>query len=81
MSITQEAATKKRSLALIFFIMLMDIIGLTIIIPVVPYIVQRFSNDAFTVTALTGIYAAMQFLAAPGIGKLSDRVQIAGELF
>lgn len=69
----EAEAVKKRSLGVIFFIMLIDIIGLTIIIPVVPFIVQRFSTDAFTVTALTGIYAAMQFLAAPAIGKLSDR--------
>ncbi|MFN8504180.1 MFS transporter [Kouleothrix sp.] len=69
-----QPAAKKRALGLIFMIMLLDIIGLTIIIPVAPFIVQRFSSDAFMVTALTGIYAAAQFLAAPAIGKISDRV-------
>ncbi|MCL5996341.1 MAG: MFS transporter [Chloroflexi bacterium] len=68
-----RAPAKKRALGLIFFIMLMDIIGLTIIIPVAPFIVQRYSNDAFAVTALTGIYAAAQFIAAPALGKISDR--------
>jgi len=52
----------------------MDIIGLSIIIPVAPFIVRRFSNDATMVTALTGIYAAMQFIAAPALGKISDRI-------
>jgi multidrug resistance protein len=67
-------AAKKRALGLIFLVMLMDIVGLTIIIPVAPFIVQRYSPDAFMVTALTGIYAAAQFLAAPALGKISDRV-------
>jgi multidrug resistance protein len=67
------AASKKRALGMIFLVMLMDIIGLTIIIPVAPFIVQRYSPDALMVTALTGIYAAGQFLAAPAIGKISDR--------
>jgi MFS transporter, DHA1 family, tetracycline resistance protein len=68
-----DAASKKRALGMIFLVMLMDIIGLTIIIPVAPFIVQRYSPDALMVTALTGIYAAGQFLAAPAIGKISDR--------
>ena len=67
-------AAKKRALGLIFFIMLMDIVGLTIIIPVAPFIVARYTNDAFAVTALTGIYAAAQFFAAPLLGNISDRV-------
>src|SRR5262245_20121096 len=69
-----QLPSNKRALGLIFLIMLMDIIGLTIIIPVAPFIVQRFSQDALMVTALTGIYAAAQFLAAPALGKISDRV-------
>jgi DHA1 family tetracycline resistance protein-like MFS transporter len=73
-STSLDAKTKKRALGLIFLIMLMDIVGLTIIIPVAPFIVQRFSPDALMVTTLTGIYAAGQFLAAPAIGKISDRL-------
>ena len=69
-----DPGTKKRALSLIFLIMLMDIIGLTIIIPVAPFIVQRYTHDAFAVTLLTGIYAAAQFVAAPFLGNISDRV-------
>ncbi len=64
----------KRALGVIFFIMLMDVVGLTILMPVAPYIVQRYSGDALMVTLLTAIYAAAQFVAAPFLGKLSDRV-------
>ena len=73
-SIFANPSAKKRALGLIFFIMLMDIVGLTIIIPVAPFIVERYTKDAFAVTALTGIYAAAQFFAAPLLGNISDRI-------
>ena len=68
-----DPQTTKRSLRLIFFIMLMDVVGMSIIFPVAPYIVQRYSGDALMVTMLTVIYAGAQFLAAPALGKISDR--------
>ena len=69
-----DQPTTKRVLRLIFFIMLMDIVGMSIIFPVAPYIVQRYSDDALMVTMLTVIYAGAQFFAAPALGKISDRV-------
>jgi multidrug resistance protein len=69
-----DPQTTKRVLRLIFFIMLMDIVGMSIIFPVAPYIVQRYSNDALMVTLLTVIYAGAQFIAAPALGKISDHV-------
>ena len=71
---TNEAqATTRRALGLVFFIMLMDVVGLTILQPVAPYLVRRYSDDALMVTMLTIIYAAAQFFAAPALGKLGDR--------
>jgi len=73
--VTRNAAQNtKRSLALIFLIMLMDIIGLSILAPVAPYIVQKYNGSALMVTLLFAIYAAAQFAAAPALGKISDRV-------
>lgn len=68
------AKNTKRSLGLIFAIMLMDIIGLSILGPVAPYIVKEYNSSALTVTLLFAIYAAAQFAAAPALGKISDRV-------
>jgi len=71
---THEAqTTTKRALGLIFFIMLMDVVGISILYPVAPYIVRRYSDAALMVTMLTVIYAAAQFFAAPVLGKLGDR--------
>ena len=66
--------TKKRALRIIFLIMLMDVVGMSIMFPVAPYIVQRYSSEALMVTMLTVIYAGAQFFAAPALGKISDRV-------
>ena len=65
---------KKRALRIIFLIMLMDVIGMSIMFPVAPYIVQRYSSEALMVTMMTVIYAGAQFFAAPALGKISDRV-------
>lgn len=52
-------------------------IGFTIIAPVVPFLVQPYTSNpgeqAIVVTLLTSVYAVCVFLAAPGLGALSDR--------
>ncbi len=72
-ALMESPAAKKRALAVIFFIMLMDIIGITVLYPVTAFIVKRYSSDALMVTMVTVIYAAGQFFAAPLMGKLGDR--------
>lgn len=52
-------------------------IGFSIIMPVVPFLVQPYINNpadqALVVTLLTSVYALCVFIAAPGLGALSDR--------
>ena len=69
----KKKAKAKAALSLIFVIMLMDVIGITLLSPVAPYIVQKFSSEALMVSMLTVLYAGGQFVAAPLIGKLGDR--------
>lgn len=71
-----EAVTgpaKQRALGLIFFTMLLDIMGLSLLMPVAPQIVRLYSPDAFMVTMVTMMYAGGQFVASPILGKLGDR--------
>lgn len=63
----------KRILGFIFTVVLFDFIGLTILITVQAFIVREYNTTAIAVTLLTVIYAAAQFIAAPILGKLSDR--------
>jgi DHA1 family tetracycline resistance protein-like MFS transporter len=56
----------------IFSVVLLDIVGITLLLPISAFIVQQYSTDALAVTLLTVIYAAGQFFAAPLLGRLSD---------
>jgi MFS transporter, DHA1 family, tetracycline resistance protein len=64
----------KSALYVTFAIMLIDIVGLSILFPISPYIVQQYSSKALMVTLMSVSYAVAQFLAAPVLGKLSDRL-------
>src|SRR5690349_19342593 len=61
----------------IFVTILLDAIGLGVLIPVLPDVIRRFTSDAATVSQyygyFLGAYAAMQFIASPVLGALSDR--------
>ncbi len=71
---TETQPKSPNSLGLIFFIMLMDIIGITILSPVAPQIIMRYSSSALMVTMVPVIYSIGQFVATPLIGKLGDRL-------
>lgn len=64
---------KKRALATIFFILLLDVLGFAFLLPVSPFIVRQYSDQALMVTMMTVIYSAGQFFAAPAMGRLGDR--------
>lgn len=65
--------TQDLTLGLLFMIMLMDVMGMTLLFPVLAFIVQEYSSDALTYILLNVIYSAAQFFAAPVLGNLSDR--------
>lgn len=57
----------------ILVIVLVDLMGLSIIIPLLPLYAARFGADALTVGILQAAYPFMQFIGAPVLGRLSDR--------
>lgn len=62
----------KRLLAL-FFVSVIDILGFGILIPLVPYMGDRFGVPPQWITPILGAYSLSQFLSAPFWGRLSDR--------
>ena len=70
----QTKTERKGVLALIFTVVFLDLLGVNLIVPVQAYIVRQFNTDALTVGMLTVIYSAAQFLTAPILGMISDRV-------
>lgn len=66
------------ALSWILVIVFLDMMGLGLLIPVIPFIVQEFgSSNALTIGetigALSFAYAAAQFVATPILGAISDR--------
>lgn len=66
------------ALSFIFVTLLVDIIGLGIIIPVTPHLIQELTACTVSEAARYGgwlvfAYASMQFIFSPVIGGLSDR--------
>lgn len=57
----------------IFVIVLIDLLGVTIIIPLMPLYAASFSATPLLIGVLGATYPLMQFIAAPILGRLSDR--------
>ncbi len=57
----------------VFVIVLIDLLGLTIIIPLMPLYATSFGASALVIGLLGAAYPTMQFIGAPILGRLSDR--------
>lgn len=58
----------------VLVILFVDLLGLSIMIPLLPFYAARFGADALVVGLLSAAYPTMQFIGAPLLGRLSDRV-------
>ncbi|WP_411196905.1 MFS transporter, partial [Rhizobium sp.] len=66
-----------RSLIVIFTAIVLDAVGIGLIFPILPQLLQDIThaeNVAPTIGTLTALYAVMQFIFAPVLGALSDRL-------
>src|SRR5512139_331716 len=59
---------------IIVMTVLIDVLGMGIIIPVLPFYVESFGTSAFTLTLLFSVYALFSFVSGPFLGALSDRM-------
>ncbi len=58
---------------LVLFTVFIDIIGIGVIIPTLPFYVESFGVSDTVVALLFSIYAFLSFLSAPFLGLISDR--------
>ena len=71
----EEVASPHRSPLLpIFLIVVVDVLGLTIILPLLPFYAERLGASPTVVGLLVSTYAACQLVAGPVLGQISDRV-------
>ncbi|NQX53950.1 TCR/Tet family MFS transporter [Pedobacter panaciterrae] len=72
------ATSRKAALSFIFITLLLDVIGIGLIIPVFPQLIEQLIGGNISQASqwsgwLTFVYAIMQFVCAPIIGNLSDK--------
>lgn len=60
-------------LGIIFSTVLIDLIGFGIVIPLVPLYAEKFGASVVQIGFLTAVYALMQLIFAPVLGRVSDR--------
>ncbi|OQY67309.1 hypothetical protein B6D29_02080 [Microgenomates bacterium UTCPR1] len=63
----------KRSLITIFLVVFIDLLGFGLILPLLPYIAERFEASPLQIGLLTAVYSFFQLIASPILGRLSDR--------
>src|SRR5688572_6161114 len=68
-----EPEPPKGALGIIFLIVVIDLMGFGIIIPLLPFYVPNYSEHPLKVTLLFSVFSICQFIGAPVLGMLSDR--------
>jgi MFS transporter, DHA1 family, tetracycline resistance protein len=64
---------KSKPLMSIFLVVFIDLLGFSLILPLLPYYAKTFSANETVTGLLVASYAAMQLIGAPILGRLSDR--------
>jgi DHA1 family tetracycline resistance protein-like MFS transporter len=62
-----------KSLLTIFLVVFIDLLGFGLILPLLPYIAERFEASPLQIGLLTAVYSFFQLIASPILGRLSDR--------
>jgi DHA1 family tetracycline resistance protein-like MFS transporter len=71
-------STRKPALGFIFVTLFLDILGVGLIIPILPRLIEQLSGGNVSAASsaygwLAALYSLMQFVFAPVLGSLSDR--------
>ena len=65
--------TNNRQMMTIFLVVFIDLLGFGIILPLLPYIAEKYAATPIMIGLLSGAYSLFQFIAGPILGRLSDR--------
>jgi len=65
---------RKPSVGIIFLTVFIDLIGFGIVIPLLPIYAKNFHAAGWEIGALMSAFSLMQFVFAPLLGRLSDRI-------
>ena len=62
-----------RSLAIVIAVIFVDLLGFSIVLPLMPFYADRFQASDTLIGLLVASYAVAQFLATPFLGNMADR--------
>jgi len=62
-----------KGLMTIFLIVFVDLLGFGIVLPLLPYIAEKYQASPFMIGMLGATYSFFQLIAGPLLGRLSDR--------
>ena len=68
------APRRRSTLWIVFTTILIDFIGFSVLLPVLPYYATRLGADSVEVALILSLYAAAQLVFLPAWGWLSDRI-------
>ena len=68
------AVPPRRGLGVLFAVVIVDLVGFGVVMPILPFWAREFGADAAAFGLLQSSYAVAQFVCAPLWGRLSDRV-------
>lgn len=68
-----DDSRRRRALGIVFGVVFLDLLGFSIVIPILPFYTRAFGGDELVIGLLAASYSVMQFLFAPLLGSLSDR--------
>jgi len=71
---SDQARGRRRTFAIVFLTIFLDLVGFGIIIPIQPFYAETFGASPTVVTLLGASYSLAQFIMLPFWGRLSDRV-------
>jgi len=69
-----EDSNNRKNISILFFTMIVVMLGFGMIIPIMPFYVKSFGASGRALGALMAIYGVLQFIFAPFWGSLSDRI-------
>ncbi len=64
----------KSTLLILFSVIVIDLIGFGIVLPILPFYAKAFGASGFVLGLLLATHALLQFLFSPVWGRLSDRI-------
>jgi MFS transporter, DHA1 family, tetracycline resistance protein len=64
---------KRSPLLPIFLVVLVDVLGFTIVYPLLPFYAEKFGATPLVATTLVSVYALCSLFSTPVIGRLSDQ--------